>query len=118
MEPQELKKNLQEYIDGADRESLQRMYDVIYSDNPLSDMTKTLEERKGEYVLSSKVSEAIKNRILNRLNNLDEEKLKGVEDYLDRELELSKSLDRALLQVEEGKVTPHSVVRTKYEKWL
>lgn len=31
---------------------------------------------------------------------------------------LSKSLDRALRQVKEGKVSPHAEVRKKYEKWL
>ena len=37
---------------------------------------------------------------------------------LDKESALSASLDRALQQVEEGKVTPHNEVRKKYEKWL
>ena len=29
-----------------------------------------------------------------------------------------KSIDRGLDDVEKGRVTPHSVVRKKYEKWL
>ncbi|MEM7551238.1 MAG: hypothetical protein AAF363_16270 [Bacteroidota bacterium] len=50
----------------------------------------------------------------------DEKELGKVEQLLKekRESVLSDSLDKALKQVEEGKVIPHSEVRRKYEKWL
>ena len=38
-----------------------------------------------------------------------------VETFLKEESELSASLDRAINQLEEGKVTPHKEVRKKYE---
>lgn len=48
----------------------------------------------------------------------NEKDLSKVETFLEGDSELSASLDRALQQVEEGKVTPHSEVRRKYKKWL
>lgn len=50
--------------------------------------------------------------------HFDEKEIDKVEMFLDTESELSASLDQALKQVEEGKVTPHSEVRKKYKKWL
>jgi predicted transcriptional regulator len=49
---------------------------------------------------------------------LSEHELSNIEMFLEREAKLSASLDRALQQVKEGKVTPHSEVKKKYEKWL
>ena len=34
------------------------------------------------------------------------------------EIELNDALDKSLQQVKEGKVTYHSQIRKKYEKWL
>ena len=48
----------------------------------------------------------------------NEEDLSRVETFLKEESELSASLDRAINQVEEGRVTPHKEVRKKYERWL
>lgn len=62
--------------------------------------------------------EARKYHLIERVMRLDENELNKIEMFLNRESELSDSLDRALQQVEEGKVTPHSEVRKKYEKWL
>ena len=50
--------------------------------------------------------------------HFDEKELDRIEMFLERESELSASLDRSLQQVKEGKVTQHSEVRKKYEKWL
>ena len=49
---------------------------------------------------------------------MEEKEIDQVEIFLNRESALSASLDRALEQVKESKVTPHSEVRKKYEKWL
>jgi predicted transcriptional regulator len=62
--------------------------------------------------------EAIKYHLIERLMHFDENELDMIEMFLEKESELSASLDRALQQVKEGKVTPHSEVRKKYEKWL
>ena len=56
--------------------------------------------------------------LIERVMHFDEKELEKIETFLDRESDLSASLDRALTQVEDRKVTPHSVVRKKYEKWL
>jgi len=57
--------------------------------------------------------------ILDRTSHaFDEKEIDQVEMFLNRESALSDSLDRALEQVKEGKVTPHNEVRKKYEKWL
>ncbi|MEM6641601.1 MAG: hypothetical protein AAF616_01365 [Bacteroidota bacterium] len=56
--------------------------------------------------------------LIERVMQFDEKELKKVEMFLEKELELSASLDRALKQVKEGKLIPHSEVRKKYEKWL
>lgn len=62
--------------------------------------------------------EARKYHLIERVMRFDENELDKIEMFLERESELSASLDRALQQVEEGRVTPHSEVRKKYEKWL
>ncbi len=62
--------------------------------------------------------EARKFQLIQRVINFNESELKNIEVYLERESELSSSLDRALKQVKEGKVTSHDVVKKKYEKWL
>ena len=50
--------------------------------------------------------------------HFNEEELNKVELSLESESALSASLDRALHQVQVGKVTQHREVRKKYEKWL
>jgi len=62
--------------------------------------------------------EARRYRLIERVMHFNEKEIDKVEMFLDKESELSISLDRALNQVEEGKLTPHSEVRKKYEKWL
>lgn len=62
--------------------------------------------------------EARKYLLIERLMHFDEKELDRIEMFLERESELSASLDRSLQQVKEGKVTQHSEVRKKYEKWL
>ena len=59
-----------------------------------------------------------KYHLIERVMKFNEEDLSRVETFLKEELELSASLDRAINQVEEGKVTPHKEVRKKYERWL
>jgi predicted transcriptional regulator len=51
---------------------------------------------------------------------MNEDQINKVEKFIAEvsEAELSASLDRAMQQANEGKVTPHSEVRKKYEKWL
>jgi predicted transcriptional regulator len=56
--------------------------------------------------------------LIERVMQLSEHELSNIEMFLEREAKLSASLDRALQQVKEGKVTPHSEVKKKYEKWL
>ena len=63
------------------------------------------------------------NIIQNLLSTNDMNVIKRVEDaLLDEELELSDfekdSIKRGLKDLEEGRKTPHSVVKKKYEKWL
>ncbi|MFT5640954.1 MAG: putative transcriptional regulator [Cyclobacteriaceae bacterium] len=62
--------------------------------------------------------EARKYHLIERVMQFDEKEIDKVETFLNKESELSASLDRALQQVEEGKVTPHNEVKKKYEKWL
>ena len=62
--------------------------------------------------------EARRYHLIERVMHFDEKEIDKVEMFLDTESELSASLDQALKQVEEGKVTPHSEVRKKYKKWL
>lgn len=62
--------------------------------------------------------ETRKYHLIERVMHLNENELKNIEMFLERESELSASLDRAIQQVKEGKVTPHSEVKKKYEKWL
>lgn len=62
--------------------------------------------------------EARKYHLIERVMHFNENELKAIEMFLEKETELSASLDRALQQVKEGKVTPHSEVKKKYEKWL
>ena len=49
---------------------------------------------------------------------LNESQLEKIEAVLQDEGELKASLEKAMKEVEEGKLTPHSDVRKKYEKWL
>ena len=62
--------------------------------------------------------ESRKYHLIERVMRLDENELNKVEMFLDRESELSASLDRAIQQVDENRITPHSEVRKKYKKWL
>ncbi|MEM1405502.1 MAG: hypothetical protein AAGG59_01910 [Bacteroidota bacterium] len=62
--------------------------------------------------------EARKYNLIERVMHFNEKELDKIEMFLNEESELSGSLDRALQQVKEGKATPHSEVRKKYEKWL
>jgi predicted transcriptional regulator len=62
--------------------------------------------------------EARKYHLIERVMQLSEHELSNIEMFLEREAKLSASLDRALQQVKEGKVTPHREVKKKYEKWL
>jgi len=62
--------------------------------------------------------EVRKFHLIERVMHFDEKEINQVEMFLNQESELSASLDRALDQVKEGKVTPHREVRKKYEKWL
>ena len=64
--------------------------------------------------------QARKYQLIEQVMRLDEDQVKKLEKLLSAvsESELSASLDRAMQQVKEGKVTPHSEVRKKYEKWL
>lgn len=61
-----------------------------------------------------------KYQLIERVMTLNENQVEKLESFLAQEsaTELSVSLDRALQQVKEGKVTPHTQVRKKYEKWL
>ena len=59
-----------------------------------------------------------KYHLIERVMKFNEEDLSKVEIFLKEELALSVSLDRAIHQVEEGKITPHEEVRKKYERWL
>jgi hypothetical protein len=64
--------------------------------------------------------EVRKYQLIEQVMNLNENQLEKLESFLAEESAnaLSKSLDRALKQVKEGKVSPHAQVRKKYEKWL
>ena len=72
---------------------------------------------RNRYFVSMNI-EARKYHLIERVMHFDEKELDKIEMFLSKESELSASLDRALQQVAEGKVTPHSEVRKKYEKWL
>lgn len=64
--------------------------------------------------------QARKYQLIERVMHLNEDQLKKLENLIAEvsESELSASLDRAMQQVKEGKVTPHAEVRKKYKKWL
>jgi len=62
--------------------------------------------------------EARRYHLIERVMHFDENEIHKIERFLSEESELSASLGRALEQVKEGKVTPHSEMRKKYEKWL
>ncbi|MEQ9468056.1 MAG: hypothetical protein RLN88_11630 [Ekhidna sp.] len=62
--------------------------------------------------------EAKRYHLIERVMQFNEREIDKIETFLEEESELSASLDKALEQVDEGKVTPHSEVRKKYEKWL
>jgi len=47
-----------------------------------------------------------------------DEQLAKIEEMLKEESELEVKLEKAMQQVREGKVKPHSEVRKRYEKWL
>ena len=72
---------------------------------------------RNRYFVSMNI-EARRYHLIERVMHFDEKEIDKIEMFLAKESELSASLDRALQQVEEGKVTPHSEVRKKYEKWL
>ncbi len=72
---------------------------------------------RNRYFVSMSI-EARRYHLIERVMHFDEKEIDQVEMFLKRESELSTSLYRALEQVKEGKVTPHSEVRKKYEKWL
>lgn len=59
-----------------------------------------------------------KYQMIERVMKFDENELNKLEIFLEEESKLSASLDKAMQQVKEGKVTSHDVVRKKYEKWL
>lgn len=56
--------------------------------------------------------------IIEKILFLDENQLDRIESLLSDDVELIKALDNALIQVKEGKVSSHTEVRKKYEKWL
>ena len=62
--------------------------------------------------------EARRYHLIERVMHFNEDEMDRIEMFLAQESELSTSLGRALKQVEEGKVTPHTEVRKRYEKWL
>lgn len=64
--------------------------------------------------------EARKYHLIELLMQLDEDQIGRLENLIEEASEsaLSASLDRALVDVKEGKVTSHVEVRKKYEKWL
>ncbi|MEM9328769.1 MAG: hypothetical protein AAGA85_24095 [Bacteroidota bacterium] len=62
--------------------------------------------------------EVRKYQLIERVMQFGEKELDKLESFLASDSELSASLDRALQQVKDGKVTPHEEVREKYKKWL
>lgn len=62
--------------------------------------------------------EARRYQLIERVMRFNEQEIDNVEMFLDKESGLSNSLGKALQQVKEGKVTAHSEVRKKYQKWL
>jgi DNA topoisomerase IA len=61
-----------------------------------------------------------KYQLIEQMMHLDKDQIKRLENFFAEVLEpeLSASLDKAIQQVEEGKVSTHNEVRKKYEKWL
>lgn len=62
--------------------------------------------------------ETRKYKVIEKVMLLSESQLDLIESALEKDIELDMSLDRALKQIKDGKVTAHSKVRKKYEKWL
>lgn len=62
--------------------------------------------------------QARKYQLIERVMRFSEDELEKVETFLDNETELSASLDRALQQIKDEEVIPHTDVRKKFEKWL
>jgi len=59
-----------------------------------------------------------KYKVIEKVMHLSESQLEKIELALNHDIKLEISLDRAIQQVKEGKVKPHSEVRKKYDKWL
>ncbi len=72
---------------------------------------------KNRYFVEMNI-EARKYNLIELVIRFDENEISKIETFLEIEAELPASLDRSLQQVKEGKVTPHSQVKRKYEKWL
>lgn len=62
--------------------------------------------------------ETRKYKVIEKVMGLSETQLERIESTLNDDIRLELSLDKALEEVNEGKVKPHSEVRKKYEKWL
>ena len=64
--------------------------------------------------------EVRKYHLIEQMMRLNEDQIHKLENFLAEvsAAEVSASLDRAMQQAEEGKTTPHSEVRKKYDKWL
>jgi hypothetical protein len=62
--------------------------------------------------------ETRKYNIIQKVMQSSDEQLAKIEELLLEESELEARLEKAMQQVREGKVKPHSEVRKKYEKWL
>ncbi|AEL28179.1 hypothetical protein [Cyclobacterium marinum] len=62
--------------------------------------------------------ETRKYKIIQKVIQSSDEQLAKIEAMLKEESELEAKLEKAMQQVKEGKVKPHSEVRKRYEKWL
>jgi hypothetical protein len=56
--------------------------------------------------------------IIQKIMLSSDDQLAKIEEMLKEESELEARLEKAMQQVREGKVIPHSEVRKRYEKWL
>lgn len=59
-----------------------------------------------------------KYKVIEKVMHLSESQLDRIESTLNEEMQLDMALERAIDQVEKGRVFPHNEVRKKYEKWL
>ena len=57
-------------------------------------------------------------KLIAQIKLMNDSELDQLEAALENEIAISEALERSAQQIKEGKLTPHSQVRQRYQKWL